>query len=108
MWTENIAAITINLSPARYPPGAENDGVSPSQDLLKLGEFRELRSLAVRGMIGSHQGMIWEAVWNLPYLRKLDLRMAIGPDVPNGDDDWPFDKLAWKMRGPEEIIPLYR
>ena len=106
MWIQNIIAITLDFSPARYRAGAENDGISPNQDLSRLREFRELRSLAVRGIIESHQKMIWEAVWNLPHLRKLDMRMAIGPDVPIYDNDGPFDGLAWKMRKPQKTIPL--
>lgn len=66
------------------------------EDLRPLRKYIHVTDLTITGMLDSYQPMIWEAVWAMKDIKRLELRMALEPALRRGYD-WPFIKEGWEM-----------
>ncbi|KAI9810192.1 MAG: hypothetical protein M1827_006638 [Pycnora praestabilis] len=107
MWaamnTEKLTNLFIDLFRPGVQRGDTDGDVFPLEHLVPLRTFTKLKNLTLVGMLDSYQSKIWEAVWLMPDIEGLDLRMAIEPVLRRGYEEWPFIQNAWFMRKPEDV-----
>lgn len=88
--------------------GNQDDAsIFPSQGLLPLCEFRNLRSLRLGGMLQSYQAYIWRTCWLNPGLEELVLEMALEPTIDEVNRSWTPICGPWRMRTVSEACTDY-
>ena len=107
--THTITTLMIDV----FRPGLRGDryggDVLPVADLYPLKGFKKLQSLCLRGMVESYQEVIWEAVWGMPDLKYLDLKVMVEPGVRSTHlIHWPYIEGDWKVKELEEISTGHR
>lgn len=79
----------------------------PSQGLLPLCEFRNLRSLRLGGMLQSYQTYIWRTCWLNPNLEELILEMALEPTINQVNSSCTPIESSWCQKSISEACTGY-
>ncbi|KAH0557178.1 hypothetical protein GP486_005029 [Trichoglossum hirsutum] len=107
MPTATITIVFIDI----FRAGAGDDdetGAFLPEDLVPLRTLAALRSLTVVGMTESYQKQIWEALWLIPGVRHLDLRMTTEPALRRDrDEKWEYIEGPWKIKKFDEVALTY-
>jgi hypothetical protein len=108
MSTATITSLFVDVFRAGAGEGDEI-GAFPPEDLVPLRTLTALRSLTLVGMTESYQKQIWEALWLIPSMKHLDLRMAAEPAVRRDrDEKWEYIEGSWKIRKLDEVALTYQ
>ncbi|KAH0543118.1 hypothetical protein FGG08_002544 [Glutinoglossum americanum] len=108
MSAATITHVFIDLFKAGVGGGGEENDAFPPEDLVPLRTLTALQSLTLVGMIDSYQKQIWEALWLIPSMKHLDLRMITEPSLRRDrDEKWEFIKGSWKIRRFDEVQLTY-
>jgi hypothetical protein len=106
--TPTITSLFVDLFKAGMGEG-DGNGAFPPEDLVPLRRLTALKSLTIVGMTQSYQKQIWEALWLIPSIKHLDLRMITEPALRRDrDENWEFIKGSWKIRRLDEVILTYQ
>ncbi|KAI9802731.1 MAG: hypothetical protein M1825_002753 [Sarcosagium campestre] len=106
MPTNSLRTLTLDLFKYFEADSDVLDSVPPIQ-LEGLRAFSQMYSLTVTGMLESYQKEIWEAVWCFPHLKRLELRMAIAPDIRRPPEPWSRIENDWTTKKPTEVTEAY-
>lgn len=106
---ETLTTLSINMYRTGLRSGSYQDDLLPRRGLYPLRRFVNLRELSLSGMVDSYQKMIWEAVWSIPGLKKLELKMVLEPILRRKHvHEWPFIEDEWRPRDLDDVMKRYR
>ncbi|KAI9840937.1 MAG: hypothetical protein M1837_001116 [Sclerophora amabilis] len=97
--TKPLTTIFLDIFRTGVGEDEQSGDVFPMADLRPLKTFTQLQDVGVVGMTETYQTAVWDAVWALPDLKRLQLKMVCEPVLRSSNArKWPFIQGTWSMK----------